>query len=153
MDKQQTANRVRFIGSWTVATVVAVALASVVIAQSPNNPKADIQAGNHFCGADVASLPVIGFVNYHRTGDTVQIEFHLKGARPNEQYFVSLWGDACTFFGNLGVVTTNKNGVANLNGSVDVPAATTRIFATAFNSTTFFNDTPAVTLSPAPLPH
>ena len=147
MDKQQTSNHVRLIGSSVVVILVAVALASVVIAQSPNNPKADVQAGNFFCGADAASLPTIGFVNYHRSGDTVQVEFHLKGARPNENYFISLWGDACSFFGNLGTVKTNKNGVANLNASLDVPTGTTRIFATALNLTTGYNDTPAVTLS------
>lgn len=56
------------------ATLVALALtlsAPTAWADSPNNPKADIQSGNFFCGADVPTLPVIGFTNYHRTGDTV----------------------------------------------------------------------------------
>jgi len=44
-------------------------------------------------------------------------------------------------------VTTNANSVANGNGSVDVPAASTRFFATSFGPNGF-NDTPAVTLTP-----
>jgi hypothetical protein len=98
-------------------------------------PKADIQAGNGFCGADVAALPVVGFTNYHRTGNTVSIEYHLKNALPDSTYIVELWGDACTFFGVITTVTTNGNGVANGNGDITVPAASTRFFATAWGPT------------------
>jgi len=34
---------------------------------------------------------VIGFTNYHRTGNTVSVEYHLKGAIPNSTYTVELW--------------------------------------------------------------
>jgi hypothetical protein len=44
-------------------------------------------------------------------------------------------------------LTTNPHGVANLTGSMTVPAASTRFFATALGPTGY-NDTPAVTLSP-----
>ena len=114
---------------------------------SPNNPKADIQQGNFFCGADLPALPVIGFTNYHRSGDTVSINFHLKKARPNTTYEIQLWGDACSFFGVVTTVTTNAKGVANGNGSLAVPSASTRFFATALGPDGF-HDTPAVTLLP-----
>ena len=114
---------------------------------SANNPKADIQQGNFFCGANHPELAVIGFVNYHRSGNTVSVNFHLKGAVPKTSYRIELWGDACTPFGILGTVTTNPHGVANLTASQTVPAASTRFFATAFGPTGY-NDTPAVTLSP-----
>src|SRR5947207_11281375 len=95
-------------------------------AGSANNPKANIQSGNHFCGADLAALPVIGFTNYHRQGNTVSIEYHLKNAIPNATYRVDLWGNACTFFGVVTTVTTNRKGVANGNGKITVPATSTR---------------------------
>jgi hypothetical protein len=114
---------------------------------SANNPKADVQQGNHFCGANHPEFPVIGFVNYHRSGTTVSVNFHLKGAAAKTSYRIELWGDTCTRFGILGTVTTNPHGVANLTGSATVPAASTRFFATAFGPNGY-NDTPAVTLSP-----
>jgi hypothetical protein len=130
------------------ATVLAlVVLALPAGAASGNNPKADIQSGNHFCGANVSSLPVIGFTNYHRVGNTVSVEYHLKQAVPNSTYVVELWGDSCSFFGVVTTVQTNSNGVANGNGSITVPASSTRFFATAFGPNGF-NDTPAVTLAP-----
>jgi hypothetical protein len=116
-------------------------------ADSTNNPKADIQSGNFFCGADVSTLPVIGFTNYHREGNTVTIEYHLKKGIPNSTYQVQLWGNVCTFFGVVTTVKTNSNGVANGNGSLTVPAASTRFFATGLGPNGF-NDTPAVTLAP-----
>jgi len=131
----------------TVALIAAGVSALSASADSSNNPKADIQAGNGFCGADVPTLPVIGFTNYHRTGNTVSIEYHLKGAVPNATYVVQLCGDTCSFFGVVTTVTTNSNGVANGNGSITVPASSTRFFATGFGPNVW-NDTPAVTLAP-----
>lgn len=130
------------------ATVLAlVVLAMPAGAASGNNPKADIQAGNGYCGANVSTLPVVGFTNYHRVGNRVSIEYHLKNAIPNSTYYVELWGDACSFFGLVTTVTTNSHGVANGNGSIAVPASSTRFFATAWGPNGW-NDTPAVTLTP-----
>ena len=132
------------------AAVSALLVVSPIVAargDSPNNPKADIQAGNFFCGADLTAAPVLGFTNYHRQGNTVSINFHLKDATPNTSYRIELWGNVCSFFGIVTTVTTNSNGVANANGSLTVPAASTRFFATALGPTGY-NDTPAVTLLP-----
>lgn len=137
----------RFLTVGLVAFLAAGAFALSAAADSANNPKADIQSGNAFCGADFTTAPVLGFTNYHRDSNVVSVEYHLKNGIPNSTYFVSLWGDACSFFGNVATVTTNANGVANGNGSVTVPAASTRFFATAFGPNGF-NDTPAVTLTP-----
>jgi hypothetical protein len=151
--------RKRFLTATLIALVAAIGVllssptvgARPAIGESPgseNNPKADIQKGNGFCGADVPTLPVIGFVNYHRQGNVVSINYHLKNGVPNATYFVSLWGDACSFFGNVATITTNGNGVANASGSVTVPPTSTRFFATALETTSGFNDTPAVMLFP-----
>jgi len=129
------------------AVVALVVLALPAGAASGKNPKANIQSGNAFCGANVSSLPVIGFTNYHRVGNTVSVEYHLKKAIPNSTYVVELWGDSCSFFGVVTTVKTNSNGVANGNGSVAIPASSTRFFATALGPNGF-NDTPAVTLNP-----
>lgn len=133
-----------------VAIVALVALGVFALsaaAASGNNPKAPIQSGNANCGADISTLPVVGFTNYHRTGNTVSIEYHLKQAAPHSTYIVELWGDSCSYFGTVTTVTTNSHGVANGNGSVTVPAASTRFFATSWGPNGY-NDTPAVTLNP-----
>jgi hypothetical protein len=115
-------------------------------ADSVNNPKADIESGNFFCGFP-DGVPVIGFTNYHRSGNTVSVEYHLKNGIPDATYVVELWGDVCSFFGTVATVTTNDNGVANGNGSVTVPGYSTRFFATGIGPNGA-NDTPAVTLNP-----
>jgi hypothetical protein len=130
-----------------VALIATGASALSASAGSSNNPKADIQAGNGYCGADMTALPVVGFTNYHRTGNTVSIEYHLKNAIPNSTYIVELWGNTCSFFGVVTTITTNGNGVANGNGNITVPATSTRFFATAWGPNGW-NDTPAVTLAP-----
>ena len=134
------------------AVAAAAVLALVVLAlpagaASGNNPKASIQSGNAFCGANESTFPVIGFTNYHRVGNTVSVQYHLKKAIPNSTYVVELWGDSCSFFGVVTTVKTNSNGVANGNGSVAVPASSTRFFATGLGPNGY-NDTPAVTLNP-----
>ena len=129
------------------AAVLTLGIAGGAIAASTNNPKADIQSGNAFCGANDTSAAVLGFTNYHRSGDTVSVEYHLKSAIPDSTYYVQLWGDTCSFFGSVATITTNDNGVANGNGDVAVPAGATRFFATAFGPNGY-NDTPAVTLTP-----
>jgi hypothetical protein len=143
--------RVRFPTAALIALtlVVGLLLASATLASgaSPNNPKADIQSGNSFCGIDLPNLPVIGFANYHRTGNTVSFNYHLKGAQPNAEYRIELWGDFCTFLGIVTTVTTNGNGVANASGSMTVSATMTRFFATGLGPNGY-NDTPAVELLP-----
>ena len=133
-----------------VALVVVIGAATFALsaaAAGGNNPKADIQAGNGACGADLTALPVVGFTNYHRTGNSVSVQYHLKNALPNATYVVQLWGDACSYFGTVTTITTNSNGVANGTGSLTVPATSTRFFATAWGPNGW-NDTPAVTLAP-----
>jgi hypothetical protein len=138
-----------------VAAIAAVGVCALLLTSplfaargaSPNNPKADIQLGNAACGADLSALPVIGFTNYHRQGNVVSFQFHLKDAVPNTTYRIELWGNACSFFGITDTITTNSKGVANSNSSLTVPAASTRFFATAWGPNGY-NDTPAVTLTP-----
>jgi len=128
-------------------------MAPAALAASDNNPMAPIEQGNGFCGIDVPSLPHIGFANFHRNGDTVSVEYHLKGARPDTVYHFSLWGGPCVFIASLPDVTTNDNGVANANGDITLTgaaAAYTSFFATSFDfhPTFEWNDTTSVTLAP-----
>jgi hypothetical protein len=151
----------KFTAATLVAAIAAVAflvLSSTVGARpmdmdaaqgSANNPRADIQENNSACGADLPALRVIGFVNYHRTGNIVKVNWHFRDAMPNFTYQIQLWRDACTFHAVLGTITTNQNGVGNLTASTTVPPTSTRFFATAFKPVPgFFDDTPAVILTP-----
>jgi hypothetical protein len=123
-----------------------LALPAVATADSAENPKAPIQENNFFCGADLPNLNVLGFTNYHRIdATTVSVNYHLRDAEPNTTYEVQLWGGVCSFFGVVETVTTNRNGVANGNGTVTVPEGVTRFFATSWDGSTF-HDTPAVEL-------
>jgi hypothetical protein len=133
----------------TTALLAVTAIGAFVLSASAgsSNPKAPIQSGNAQCGANLTTRPTIGFTNYHRQGNMVSFQYHLKGAIPNAAYRVDLWGNACSRFGILATIHTNGNGVANGGGSVAVPAASTRFFATAFGPNGY-NDTPAVTLMP-----
>ena len=140
----------------TLATAVGVLLSSPTVGARPavsdspasaSNAKADIQEGNLGCGFGTGK-PVIGFVNFHRLGNRVSINFHLKDGSPNTNYVVSLWGQGCSFAAFLGSTTTNQNGVANFTGSTTVPPALTRFFATGWGGPLFFNDTTTVTLEP-----
>jgi hypothetical protein len=140
-----------------------MAIASLGIgaaADSPNNPKADVQRGNQACGED-RSYEAMGFVNYHRTGDRVRVQFHIKDGEPNRTYHVQLWewnsgSFACNFVGPFLAeqsfpwgkeVTTNRKGVANANISVEVDPSWTRFFAAAWDTTdSKFHDALLVTL-------
>jgi hypothetical protein len=128
--------------------LVLVAFAFPAGAASPNNPKANIQADNSNCGNPTTGA-VIGFVNYHRTGDRVSFQYHLKHGKPGHTYVIQLWGDLCSFFGQGRQFTTNRNGVGNVNASFAVPHASTRFFATAFDPAVLhWHDSLAVTLAP-----
>ena len=132
-----------------VALAAAVVAPASVGAASANNPKANIQYGNAFCGVDVPTLPVAGFVNFHRSGNTVRLNVHLKRALPRNAYQVQLWSGDCVFLGAAaGTVTTNKKGVANANVRFAVPGAVTTFFATIYDADgpVVFSDTTIVTL-------
>jgi hypothetical protein len=140
-----------------------MAIASVGIgaaADSPHNPKADIQRENQFCGVE-GSYEAMGFVNYHRTGDRVRAQFHIKAGEPNHTYHVLLfeWSSdpfQCFLVGPFvpeqsfpwgKEVTTNRKGVANANISVEVDPSWTRFFAAAWDPANFtYHDALLVTL-------
>ena len=132
------------------ALTVGVALAS---GDDADNAKAGIWAPKGDCGSPVtAGFTSIGFVNFHRVGNTVSLNVHLKGAQPDATYNVFLFGDGCTLIdGNLGTVTTNDHGVGNGNFETAVPAGDTNFFADPTTQPTPFifpsNDTTTVTLS------
>jgi hypothetical protein len=137
-----------------IAAALALGSAGTAFAASDNNPQADIQQGNGFCGFNDTALPVIGFANYHRVGDTITVNYHIKDGRPDTVYHFSLWANpGCFPVGTLPDVTTNDNGVANANGDITLTGkntALTTFFATSWDLHPAFewNDTPNVTLTP-----
>ena len=132
-----------------VALAAAVGAPASVGAVSANNPKAEIQYGNFFCGADHPELPVAGFVNFHRSGNTVRLNVHIKHGLPKNDYLVQLWSGACVPLGSApATVTTNRKGVANANVRFAVPGAVTTFFATLLDADgpVLYSDTTIVTL-------
>ncbi len=114
------------------ATMIAPGLAG---ADSANNPAAPVFQGDASCCFQQTGT-VFGFTNYHRVGNTVSIEYHIKSGVPNSTYTVELWVHLCSYFGSVTTVTTNANGGANGNGDITVPAGSTRFFASSWNSVT-----------------
>ena len=136
----------------TTAALAVPAAASA--AAEAHNAKAPILATNGACGAGNPALKHIGFVNFHRVGNTVSLNVHLKGARPHARYNVFLFENAPKFChlidGSLGRVTTNGEGVGNGHLTIMVPANATKFFADPTVKPTPFmspsNDTTTVTL-------
>ena len=121
--------------------------------QAADNAKADIFQLKSDCGSPVtAPYKDIGFTNFHRNGNEIMFEYHLKDAPPNATFSVSLWGGGCTFASPvLGTITTNSNGVANGNFTYTLTGTQTSLtsfFATSCGAAACFNDTTSVTLSP-----
>ena len=102
-------------------------------ATGAHNARAPILRHNGDCGASKPARKHIGFVNFHRVGNIVRLNVHLKGADPQARYNVFLFENAPTFChlidGNLGTVRTNGAGVGNGNFNVHVPASATKFFA------------------------
>lgn len=137
------------------ALMISVGLSSFSLssagALAASNAKATTWLGKGDCGSAItAPYTPIGFVNFHRVGNTVSVSlnYHLKDAPPNTTFSVSLWGAPCfpiAFFGN---VTTNSDGVVNGTFETPVPPTQTQFFAASFAPSTGFNDTTTVTLLP-----
>lgn len=69
-------------------------------------------------GATSTNTPVDGFANINPQGDKVGVEYALKGAQPNEKYYLYLSDQSC-HFQFVGSLTTNGQG--NGNGHIAVP--------------------------------
>jgi hypothetical protein len=136
-----------------MTAVLAVPTAASAATEA-HNAKAPILAHNGACGASKPALKHIGFVNFHRVGNTVSLNVHLKGGNPHARYNVFLFENAPKFChlidGRLGTIRTNGAGVGNGHFKVLVPAKTTKFFADPTVKPTPFiapsNDTSTVML-------
>ena len=107
--------------------------------------------GKADCGSPNTNFPIIGFVKFHRFGNTVDINYHLKNAAPNTTYTVELWQPTpCSLLATVGSVTTNQKGEGDRKFETTVSPTSTQFFATstAPSPLPFFNDTTTVTLLP-----
>lgn len=113
-----------------LAACAAAAVLGASSALAAANTQGDLFTNNAWCaGAQDKTQPAGGFVNFHRPdAATVHVEVHLKDAAPDATYTLSLYRDFCTFDASLGTVTTNDNGVANLNTDAAVPAGSGQFF-------------------------
>ena len=127
-------------------------MCAVALADNASNAKAGIYLDKADCGGpNTSGYQQAGFVNYHRVGDTVTINYHLKGASPGATYYVWLVTTPCPTHGPapLGTVTTNDNGVGNGVFSATVPSGDTEFYATSAtnpNAAPPYNDSVFVTL-------
>lgn len=112
------------------AAALGVGAATPALAATGQNATGTLYANNAYCGgAQDTRQPVEGFVNFHHADPaTIHLEYHLKDAQPNATYTVYLYEGGCQFAGTAGTVTTNSNGVGNLNADVPVNSADTSFF-------------------------
>ncbi len=133
------------LGGSMLGVILVGAITPTFAASNASNAKATTFARKADCGSPNTNFTSLGFVNFHRQGNTVAVNYHLKNAQPNATYIVELWQAPCNFVATFGSVTTNSNGVGNGNFEVTVPSASTQFFATSLFGG-FFNDTTTVTL-------
>ncbi len=77
-----------------------------------------------FNGADPQNQ-TNGFINVYRDGNTLTVDFHLRGAAPNASYQINL---SCQV-GDIATLVTNKDGVGNVTFSRNVsPGETQFVF-------------------------
>ena len=83
--------------------------------------------------------PTDGFVNFHVTGNTVTLNYHVKGGLANATVYVYGYDSFCNYDGYLGSLTTNSNGVGNANFTYTATAGFTTVwtFANEVSATGF----------------
>jgi hypothetical protein len=137
----------RFVTAGAVATTALLVGLGPTAANAAPAANANAPLDTSSCGT--GSAPNVGFVNFHKVGNTVSLNVHLKDAQPNTTYQVALnerIPGGCAGAGGASI-TTNSNGVGN--GVVRfVGFSGAQAIAEVFNSNTFSPTfTPVVSLS------
>jgi hypothetical protein len=108
---------------------------------------AQFQFGNGSCGADQPALPILGDVSVTKRAQTIELHVVLDGspAAANTTYELYLYTGGCSQLADMGPVTTDAFGVADVTRHVKTGTVTT-FFATLWGPNGW-NDT---TIFPAP---
>jgi hypothetical protein len=110
-----------------------VGLSAGVAGASNNANGTALYTNQFFCGgAQDLSQPTDGFVNFHVTGDTVTLNYHVKGGLPNATDYVYGYDSFCTNDAFLGSFTTNSNGVGNATFTYTKTTGSTSVWTFAF---------------------
>lgn len=124
-------------------TVPCFGLGAGVASAATNANGSPLYQNQFFCGgAQNLTQTTDGFVNFHLTGTTVTMNYHVKGGVPNATD--SVWGYDGRYCNPvfLGTFTTNANGVGNADFSFTVNPGATSVYTFAFEqSATQFVDT------------
>jgi hypothetical protein len=113
------------------------AWAGIAPAHAADNSSGDtLYSSQDFCHG--ASSPVAadaqGFVNFHLDGNTVTLNYHVKGGPADATIYVYGYSGFCNFDAFLGTVTTNSNGVGNADFTYAKQAADTEVWTFAYSS-------------------
>jgi hypothetical protein len=127
-----------------MALGVALALPSATFAAGNGKWTANMafQYGNSFCGADHSDLPVLGELAVSKHGKTLNLRVTLDGspATANTSYELYLYSGGCANLADLGQVTTDAFGVADVTFKGVSMSGQTTFFATLYGGGSF-NDT------------
>jgi hypothetical protein len=131
------------------ALVMGAAAATLGVVAGPAGAatyaSAPVQYQNSNCGHAISGAPAIGAAYFHRQGTTDTVDFQLQQGQPGTTYFIELWDSAtCSYIGTLADLTTSAWGSGEAVGSVSTTAS--KVFATAFDGVSTYNDTLTVSL-------
>lgn len=126
--------------------------AAVPALASDNANVTPLYSNSDSCGGAPASSQTAanqqGFANFHLDGQTVTLNYHVKGGDPDATYYVYGYDSFCHFDAFLGTIVTNGNGVGNADFSYTIPAGATTVWTFSFHAPFGFAqdvETPAVT--------
>ena len=131
--------------------LVALLVPATVSAASPNSwtTGAFLEYGNENCGGHIEGAPLLGSVEFTRSGGHMTLRVELDGspATADTEYILTLWdaGDCSQIGGDIGTVTTNGFAVANETFTGIRTKGAKTFFATLYNTDLdFYNDTTIV---------
>lgn len=137
------------------AAIVAMALGVALIVPAATNAAApakwtataQFQYGNGYCGANHPELPILGDLSVTKRAQTIELHVMLDGspAQANTTYELWLYSGSCSALSDMGPVTTDAFGVADVTRHVKTGSVTT--FFASLSGPNGWNDT---TIFPAP---
>jgi hypothetical protein len=139
------------LGAAALASTAVLAATSTAALAADNASDTPLYANSYTCdGAQPAAQVAAnaeGHVNFHLTGNTVTLNYHIKDGAPGATYYVFGYDSSCHYDAYLGSLVTNSNGVANADYTYSIPAGATTVWTVAYTFAPGFIgvETPAVT--------
>jgi hypothetical protein len=131
--------------------LVALIIPATVSAASPNNwtATANIEYGNAACGNHIPGAPIVGTVEFTRTGGQMALRVQVggEGADADTDYILTLWNasNCSQIGGEIATITTDGSGLADESFTGIRLKGAKSVFATLWNvDLGFYNDTTIV---------